>query len=394
MIDRVGLERGYRITGHRLSASYSAAKLLWVRENEPTLYDKTWKMVHAKDYVAFRLTGELVTDFSDGSSTNLMDIERKEWSQELLDAFEIDRSLLPNLVASTTVTGTVTKEAAIATGLAEGTPVVVGGGDGSCAAVGAGVVHPGEAYNVIGTSSWISTAATQPYFDPAMQTFNWVHLDPTLYTPCGTMQAAGLSYQWYRDTLCAEDVLEAREKGVNAYKLIDAEAASAPAGSRDLLFLPYLVGERSPWWNHDASGAFIGLRADTDKGCISRSVLEGVGYNLRVILEALRKQQPIDEVSMIGGGAKGELWLQILCDIWDSPLGVLRFQEEATSMGAAICAGVGIGVYDSFESCVGFNPVERRVTPNPETRETYARLYPIFKESYQSLEPIFRRLAV
>ena len=208
MLDRVGIERGYRITGHRLSASYSAAKLLWVKENGPELYAKAYKMIHAKDYVIFKLTGNIVTDYSDGSGTNLLDISSKTWSQELIQAFDIRGDLLPELHPSTDVAGRVTAEAARACGLARGTPVVIG--DGSCACVGAGVVREGNAYNVIGTSSWISSAASAPYFDDKMRTFNWVHLDPELYTPCGTMQAAGLSYQWYKNTLCRDEEGRAR----------------------------------------------------------------------------------------------------------------------------------------------------------------------------------------
>ncbi|MFZ1382488.1 MAG: xylulokinase [Scrofimicrobium sp.] len=393
MIAQVGMERGYRITGHRLSASYSAAKLLWIKENEPDAYAQAWKMVHAKDYVIYRLTGKLVTDFSDASSTNLLDIEQKVWSPELVDAFQIRPDLLPELHASTDVAGLVTTEAAEATGLAEGTPVVIGGGDGSCAAVGAGVVDAGRAYNVIGTSSWISTAASAPYFDPAMRTFNWVHLDPDLYTPCGTMQAAGLSYQWYRDTMCAEEITQAEIEGNSVYSLIDAEAAAAPVGSGGLLFLPYLIGERSPWWNHDARGAFVGLRASMTKGYLSRSVLEGVGYNLRIIKEALAAQQQIGEISMIGGGAKGRVWLQILSDIWGVPLAVPRFQEEATSMGAAICAGVGIGLYQNFKECSEFNPINTHIEPNAVNRDRYDRMYDVFQQAYHALVPTFESMA-
>lgn len=393
MIAKVGMERGYRITGHRLSASYSAAKLLWVKENEPETYRNAWKMVHAKDYIIHRLTGELVTDYSDASSTNLLDIERKVWSDELLEAFEIRKDLLPELHSSTDVAGTVTASAAAMTGLAEGTPVVIGGGDGSCAAVGAGVVQEGSAYNVIGTSSWISTAASEPYFDPEMRTFNWVHLDPNLYTPCGTMQAAGLSYQWYRDTLCAEESLRAESEGTSVYSLIDAEAAAVPAGSEGLMFLPYLIGERSPWWNHDARGAFVGLSANMGKGHLSRAVLEGVGYNLRIILEAVSGLQPIERVSMIGGGAKGRVWLQILADMWGIPLDVPRFQEEATSMGAAICGGIGVGLYRNFAECGEFNPTSEIIVPNPANKGLYDEMYKIFQQTYRGLEPTYEALA-
>lgn len=205
MVEAVGEERGYKITGHRLSASYSAAKLLWVRDQEPAVYSRAAKMLNAKDYMIYRLTGEIVTDYSDASGTNLLDITQKKWSDELLECFGIERNLLPELYPSSKIVGIITEEAARETGLTAGTPVVAGGGDGSCACVGAGVAAEGKTYCVLGSSSWISAAAAKPFFDEARRTFNWVHLDPELYTPCGTMQAAGLSYKWIRDVMCGEE---------------------------------------------------------------------------------------------------------------------------------------------------------------------------------------------
>jgi xylulokinase len=393
MTERAGMENAYRITGHRLGASYSAAKLLWVKENEPDVYKSAHKMVQAKDYIAFRLTGNLMTDYSDASGTNLLDIEKKAWSQELLDAFRIRRDLLPELRPSTDVAGAVTPEAARACGLPQGTPVVVGGGDGSCACVGAGAVGEGKAYSVIGTSSWISCASGKPHFDEKMRTFNWVHLDPGLYAPCGTMQAAGLSYQWYKNALCQAECAQAEREGRGAYAILDEEAAGAPAGAGGVLFLPYLIGERSPRWNLDARGAFVGLGASTRKSDMARAVLEGVGFNLRIILETVSAGRPPDSVVMIGGGAKGRTWLQILADIWQTPLAVPAYIEEATSMGAAICGGVGIGLYRDFGECAGFNRVVGEVRPNPASKDRYDQLYKIFSQAYEGLVPAYGALA-
>ena len=246
MIDRVGQAHGYRITGHRLSASYSVAKLMWVRENEPEVYRRTAKMLHAKDFIIRKLTGCFVTDYSDASGTNLLDIEKRAWSQEMLTALEISESLLPEVRRSCDAAGGVTAEAARETGLLEGTPVIIGGGDGSCACVGAGVVRPGRAYNVLGSSSWISLAAEKPLFDEKMRTFNWLHLDETLYTPCGTMQAAGYSYAWFRDQLGQMEKQEAARDGGSAYERLNRLAEGSAPGANGVLFLPYLLGERSP----------------------------------------------------------------------------------------------------------------------------------------------------
>lgn len=390
---QAGEKNGYRITGHRLSASYSAAKLLWVRNHEREVYDKTWKMVHAKDYIIYKLTGNLVSDYSDASGTNLFDLEKRQWSDDLVRAFEIDPAILPEVHPSTDIAGTVTKEAAALTGLLEGTPVVIGGGDGSCACVGAGVSSEGKAYNVLGSSSWISSAVKTPVFDDEMRTFNWVHLDPELVTPCGTMQAAGFSYNWYRNTLCTEEKAAAAAQGVSAYDLINEGVMASAPGANGLLYLPYILGERSPRWNADARGTFTGMSVTTTKGDISRAVLEGVGFNLKVILDILEKQQSIDELILIGGGAKGQIWLRILADIWQKRILVPKYREEATSMGAAICGGVGVGMYESFKAAEKLNPVEKVIEPDPALKERYGMLYDIFNDTYAALEKSYGQLA-
>ncbi len=393
MEQALGMEFVYRTTGHRISASYSAAKLLWMRDNEPEAYTKAYKMLHAKDYIIHRLTGRFVTDYSDACGTNLFDINRKCWSQEILKALGIDPGLLPEPHPSTDIAGGITAAAARETGLLEGTPVVIGGGDGSCACVGAGVVREGAAYNVLGSSSWISLASKAPLYDGEMRTFNWVHLDPTLYTPCGTMQAAGYSYNWYKNTLCALESRTAQEQGTSPYALIDKDVLQSPPGAGGLLYLPYLLGERSPRWNLDARGAFVGLSVTTTKANISRAVLEGVGYNLKVILDILDDAVPIDEVITIGGGAKGMVWLQILADIWQKPLRLPAYLEEATSMGAAICGGVGIGAFESFDVVRQFNAPVKTIRPNEANGAIYRELYPIFNQAYDGLRETYTSMA-
>ena len=375
MLERVDPQEGYRITGHRLNASYTAAKLLWVRDNEPNVYKNTDKVLHVKDYIVFKMTGKIATDYSDASGTNLLDITKKCWSSELLSAFDLRADVLPELFPSTHVVGGVTGEAARLCGLLEGTPVVLGGGDGSCACVGAGVVKEGSAYNVLGSSSWISTATQEPYFDAEMRTFNWLHLDENLYTPCGTMQAAGYSYAWFMEHLGGE-----------------GELPVSQPGAKKLLFLPYLLGERSPLWDHNARGAFIGLGISTGKGDMARAISEGIAYNLRIILEILEQVYDIPEITMIGGGAKNREWLQIIADIWQKPLLVPQYLNEATSMGAAVCGGVGIGAFPDFNVASKFNKTIEVIQPNDEFRWIYERMYSLFVKAYWQLRPIFYSL--
>jgi xylulokinase len=392
---KLGMDYVYRTTGHRISASYSAAKLLWVRDNESERYGRVHKMLHAKDYIIYKLTGNYVTDYSDASGTNLFDLVKKDWDDRILGELGIPRSLLPDPRPSSDRAGTVTAAAAQETGLLEGTPVIIGGGDGSCACVGAGVVSEGSAYNVLGSSSWISLATKAPVYDPEMRTFTWVHLDPSLYTPCGTMQAAGYSYNWYRDTLCQDEITQGKNTGKNPYKLIDTGANDSPPGAKGLLYLPYLLGERSPRWDHDARGALIGLSISSGKGDISRAILEGVAFNLKIILQILEKgvSGGINEIILIGGGAKGDVWLQILSDVWQKPLAVPVFREEATSLGAAVCGGIGIGAFKDFQVINKFNKIEKTIRPNAALTEKYEALFSIFDESYESLKNVYKKLA-
>jgi xylulokinase len=396
MEKKLGMDYVYRTTGHRISASYSAAKLLWVRDNENEVYRRASKMIHAKDFIIFKLTGNFVTDYSDASGTNLFDLVKKTWDRNILDALNISPDLLPDPHPSTDSAGGITAAAARETGLLEGTPVIIGGGDGSCACVGAGVVAEGSAYNVLGSSSWISLASASPVYDAGRRTFTWVHLDPGLYTPCGTMQAAGYSYNWYKNTLCGGEIAEAARSGETPYRLIDDGAAKSPPGAGGLLYLPYLLGERSPRWNHEARGALVGLSVTTGKGDISRAVLEGVGFNLGIILRILEKgasEGGIGRIVMIGGGAKGAVWLQILADIWQKTLVVPAYTEEATSLGAAVCGGVGIGAFRDFSVIHRFNGPVKTVEPHGELASLYGELFGIFNQTYDSMIDVYHRLA-
>lgn len=351
-------------------------------------------MLQAKDYVIYRMTGQIVTDYSDASGTNLFDIREKRWSQELLNAWEIPASILPELHPSTDIAGTITQRAALETGLLEGTPVVIGGGDGSCACVGAGVVQDKHAYCVLGSSSWISAASREPVFDPKKRTFNWVHLDPCLYTPCGTMQAAGYSYRWFCNTLCDAEKQQAQENEKNVYDILNERVKHTPAGAGGLLYLPYLLGERSPRWDSKVRGAFLGLSVTTGKAEMARAVMEGVGMNLYVILQALKTQVPINRLALIGGGAQGDVWPQILADIWGMPVETAVHSIEATSMEAAICAGVGIGLYRSFREAFVARMETRIFNPDRQANAVYRKLCPLFEQAYESLGKVSDGLAL
>ncbi|MDC7228323.1 MAG: xylulokinase [Spirochaetales bacterium] len=376
LVNKLGADAVYEISGHRPSASYIIEKLMWVKNNEPDIYANTAKILNAKDYMNYRLTGRMVTDYNDASGSNAFDLKALDWSGTIIDAAEIEPDIFPEAVPSIEIIGTITKAASEATGIPEGVPVAAGAGDGGCATVGAGSVKPGATYCYLGSSSWISTTSTAPIPDAEKKTFTWAHPVPGYYQPCGTMQTAGSSYAWLRDQLA----------GGGAYEDINKIMAGSPAGANGVIFLPYMLGERSPRWNPDARGAFIGMSLETKQADIYRSVLEGVSMNLDIILKVMQAGIRIDDILLIGGGAKGALWRQILADIFGIPVKVPAYLEEATSMGAAIIGGVGAGVFSGFDAAERFVRITGITEPVAANSAVYEKIKPVFDMSYTSLE--------
>lgn len=387
LVERVGMERCYEITGHRLNPTYTLSKLMWVRGNEPEVWSKTRKVLLAKDYVAYRLTGRAVTDPSDASSTNAYDQGAGDWSGELLEAAGVERGIMPEIVPSTTVLGGVTKEAARQTGLLEGTPVVLGGGDGPCAALGAGVTGPESgAYAYLGSSSWISLAADRPLLDPQMRTMTFNHVIPERFVPTATMQAGGASMEWIAEVLDPG-------RSPDRYRRLAEAAAEVEAAGEGLIFLPYLLGERSPYWNPRARGCFIGLARHHGPAHLVRAVMEGVAMNLRVGLLAFEEQgEKIASVDAIGGGARSDLWLQIFADVWGRPVSRRSLVDEANGLGAAVVGGVGVGIFEDFEVAARLSRVEKTVEPDPGRHARYGARYRQFLDAYERLAPLFDEL--
>ena len=394
LAEAVSPERIYQITGHRVSPAYSAAKIMWVRDHQPEIFRQTYKFLHAKDFIVARLTGRFVTDYSDAAGMNLYDLRKWDWSSEILKALDLDPALLPELHSSVDVVGEVTSDAAEATGLVAGTPVVLGGGDGPCAATGAGVVAQGRAYNYLGSSSWIGVLTPEPILDPLMRTFTFPHLIPGMFTPTGTMQSAGGSYQWLRDVVCRAEVQSADRLELTAYELMNAQAQMSEPGAKGLIFLPYLLGERSPRWNPKTRGVLVGLTRRHGRAELIRAVLEGISFNLRIILDAFREQgAQVEKMWVIGGGARGRLWRQILADMYGLPILKPKLLEEATSLGAALAGGVGVGLFPDFNVVQDLVEIEEVTQPDRRAQARYDELYPIFELCYQSLLPVYDALA-
>jgi len=395
LTERIDPLEFYAITGHRISASYSIEKLMWVRQHEPDVFSRTSVMLNAKDYINFRLTGVVATDPSDASGTNAYDLNRWAWSEKIMEAAELDLSLLPPVRQSIDVIGEVTSETARETGLRAGTPVVCGGGDGSCAGVGVGCIAPGTAYNYLGSSSWIALTVDKPIVDPQRRTMNWAHVVPGLLHPSGTMQTAGAAHSWMAREMCKKfgEKGESGETGKNVYQLIDEAIMQSPVGANKLLFLPYLLGERTPRWNVDAKGAFIGLTLSHRHEDMLRAVVEGISMNLGYIVNIFRQHVPIPTITVIGGGALSAVWQQIMADAYDAEIRIPNYLEEATSMGAAILGGIGAGIFPDFKAIDRFIKFNKIVQPIPENVAKYKALTPIFDEAYFALCGVYKGLS-
>ncbi|MCF7937661.1 MAG: xylulokinase [Spirochaetales bacterium] len=391
--NELGADKVYEITGHQANASYSAAKIRWIKNNEPEIYKKTSHFLHVKDYIILRLTGNALTDYSDGSGMNLLDLKRLDWSDDILHALDIDRDKLPPLLSSIEKAGEVKSDAAKASGLIEGTPVILGGGDGACATTGAGAVSGGSAYIYVGTSTWMAAASSKPSIDPQKRTVTFCHMQKGMYFSAGTMQVGGGAFQWFKNSLGKQEQQAAQETGLDPYQLLNLQAEKVPAGSEGLVFLPHLMGERAPYWNAEARGAFLGLSLTHGKEHMTRAVLEGVAYNIYLINEAFEDQGiHSDSIRIIGGGAKSLLWRQIFADVLQRKIQTLNFIENATTIGAALAGGVGIGLYDSLETGGGLMRVTSTQQPDTENKEKYQKAIEIYRKSYQQLLPIYSML--
>ncbi|MCC8140537.1 MAG: xylulokinase [Lachnospiraceae bacterium] len=380
-LDReVGFDRMYEITGQRLSPGYTLEKLMWLKENEPEVYGKAYKTLTAKDYILMKLTGNFVTDYSDASGTNALDLDTMDWSDEILTAAGISRGIFPELRRSIDVAGYVTKEASALTGLKEGTPVICGGGDGPCAAVGAGCIEDQKLYLTFGTSAWIGGTTSRKFLDEERIFFCFASVIPGFYAPCGTMQAAGSSYSYIRKLLEPD----------RPYTELNHMIEASPAGANGLLFLPYMLGERSPRWNEHTSGAFLGIKMQHDRNDYIRAVIEGVAYNMELILKAYRRYLKADSMILTGGGAKGDIVCQILSDVLNCTMRTPDHVEEATSIAAAVIAGVGAGVYPDFGAISEFLHFQKEYHPSADNQAVYQKRKAAFDAAYYALEPIYQ----
>jgi len=370
------------IAANRVAAGFMAASLLWIMENEPHIFRRAYKALLPKDYIRLRLTGEIASDVSDASGTLLFDIRNRCWSQELLSVAGIPEDILPVTLPSHEIAGRVSAQAAAETGLREGTPVVAGGGDQPVAAVGNGVVDAESLLITIGTGGQAFAPLSEMVYDPRLRTNTFCHSVPGLWFVMGAILSAGFSLRWFRDRIAHIP-----------YDEISEEAAEVPPGSEGLIFLPYLIGERTPHMDPHARGAFLGLTPRHSLPHMARSIMEGVAFAVKDSMRVLEDLGVRSRRCLLsGGGASSPLWRQIMADVLNVELEITDVREQAAT-GAAILAGIGTGIYSSFgEGCSRVLGVGETVRPIPENVEIYSRIYAIFRGLYPKLKLDFERM--
>ena len=390
----LGEKRVIEITANPPMTGFTAAKILWVQNNEPEIYEKCAHILLPKDFIRYKLTGEFATEVSDASGMQLMDITKRDWSSEVLSKLQIDRALLGTMYESPDVTGKVHKETADLTGLAEGTKVVGGAGDNPAAAVGTGVVKEGSAFTTIGSSAVVYAVSNDISIDMQGRVHTLCASVPGKWTVMSCTQAAGLSLKWLRDTcfITERDAMEKEGKDIYAY-MTDL-ASKVPIGAEKLLFLPYLMGERSPHPDPNCRGVFFGLSAMHDRAHMVRAVLEGVSYSQLECVEVFREMGvPVSDMTLTGGGGRSPMWQQMLADLYECPVTTLA-ADEGAALGAALLAGVGGKVFSNVEQAADM--VVQKNTALNNNKDNYTKYKPyfdIYKQLYLSLKSDFDKLA-
>jgi len=381
----VGFERLLQITGNRALTGFTAPKILWVRNHEPQIYAQIEHILLPKDYVRFCLSGDYAVDKADASGMLLLDHRKRDWSEELLKMLDIPLSWMPKTYEGVEITGEIHAQAAAETGLKAGTPIIAGGGDQAAQAVGVGAVSPGIVALTLGTSGVIFITIDEPYIEPQGRMHAFCHSVPGAWHFMGVMLSAAGSLQWYHDTQAPDLTFD---------ELIDP-CRAIPPGSEGLFFLPYLTGERTPYPDPLARAGFVGLTIRHHRAHMTRAVLEGVAFGMKDVMELIRQTGlvHIQQVRFSGGGAKSLLWRQMFADVLNTELFTVNTTEGA-AFGAALMAGTGIGIWENIqEACQATIRITSQITPNVDAVDRYASAYPIYRELYPSLKPIFDKIA-
>ena len=391
---KIGAERLKKLVYNPALTGFTAGKILWMRDNEPELYKKINKVLLPKDYIRFKLTGVFATEVSDASGMLLLDVKNRRWSDTLLKELKIKKTILADCLESEKISAYVNSEAAKVTGLAVKTPVGGGGGDQAASAIGCGIVESGIISVTIGTSGVVFAFSDKIKLDKPGRIHTFCHAVKGKWHTMGVMLSAGGSLKWFKDTLCKEEIALAAKKKIDPYDIILKGLDKIPPGSENLIFLPYLSGERSPYADPYARGVFIGLGLRHTKKHMARAVLEGITFGLRDTVEIMRSLKiPVKEIRVTGGGARSKLWLQMLADIFGQEVVTVNMTEGG-ALGVALLAGVGAGIYpDISKICKKLITTKKGAKPDKKNVKIYDSYYKMYKKTYLNLKDEFKELA-
>ncbi|MED4226247.1 xylulokinase [Neobacillus cucumis] len=381
--DAVGKNRLLEITKNPALEGFTLPKILWVKEYEPDIFNQAKVFMLPKDYLRYRITGNIHMEYSDAAGTLMLNVAKREWSTEILKIFGISSELCPPLVESHTKVGTITSDFAKSTGLSEATKVFAGGADNACGAIGAGILQEGKTLCSIGTSGVILSYERRNDLDFEGKVHYFNHSEENSYYIMGVTLAAGYSLSWIKDTFATQEGFDTFLQGVD----------TVPAGSNGLLFTPYLVGERTPHADSNIRASFIGMDASHERKHFVRSVLEGITFSLNETIEIFRNNgKKMDSIVSIGGGAKNETWLQMQADIFDTKIEKLA-SEQGPGMGAAMLAAYGCGWFSSLKECAEkFIQTAKVYNPIKENVETYKKLFAIYQNIYRETKALNNEL--
>jgi len=388
-----GRERLIEITANPALTGFTASKIMWVKKHEPEIYEKCAHILLPKDYIRYMLTGEFATEVSDASGMQLLDVPARQWSDEVLGRLDIDKSLLGKVYESAEVTGVLKNDIADAVGLPAGIPVAGGAGDNAAAAVGTGTVSDGDAFVTIGTSGVVYAHSSKVIIDKPGRVHTFCSAVPGEWHVMGVTQGAGLSLKWFVENFCLEETLLAGKESVDRYVITDSEAAQSPIGANGLLYLPYLMGERTPHLDPDCRGVFFGLSGMHKRRDLIRAVMEGVTYSLADCVSVIDEMGvSVSALNACGGGGKSALWRQMMADAFNRPINQLE-TKEGPALGVAILAGVASGVYSSVgEACKNLIRVKRTAQPDAEASRIYAGYYDLYRSLYPALKNSYGKL--
>lgn len=388
--EKIGADAIFQIAGNSLQPSYTTAKILWYQENMPEVYEEIDKILQSNSYIAFKLTGAVTQDVSQGYGLHCFDMKKGIWDEEMCGKLGIPMGFLPEIVPCDQVVGTVTEQAAAESGLAVGTPVVAGGLDAACGTLGAGVIHPGETQEQGGQAGGMSICMDTYKADPRL--ILGYHVVPGQWLLQGGTTGGGGVMRWFEREFADYEREKQSETGKSSLVQLNEIAEPVAPGCDGVVFLPYMAGERSPIWNPDAKGVFYGLDFSKTKGHMVRACMEGVALSLRHNLEIAEEAgAKVEVLRAMGGSANSLLWTQIKSDITGKPI-VVPSSDTATTLGAAILAGVGVGFYQSYEEAVSLTvKTTREHQPNRENKEIYDHTYETYLRLYESLKDLMKK---